>query len=809
MWLLPVLLTVTQAPTLVSGTEITRSRTISRGDYSIPSGGEKAALVIRGNNITVDCNQAIFRGTSATTEPDQRTGVGIEVVGNNVTLKNAIVRGYKVGIIARNAPGLRLINCDVSYNWKPRLLSTPEKEDESDWMSYHQNEKDEWLRYGAGIYLRGVAGFEVKGCRANGGGCGLMLTRCEKGLVWNNDFSYLSAIGVGMYRSSDNRIMHNRIDYCLRGFSYGVYNRGQDSAGILIYEQSNRNTFAYNSVTHGGDGFFLWAGQSTMDSGKGGCNDNLVYANDFSHAPTNGIEATFSRNRFINNLVLECWHGVWGGYSYDTKIIGNVFGYNTEGIAIEHGQKNEIAGNIFYRDDTAIHLWANAGAPDPNWGYPKTRDTKSHGYQIADNQFFGSATVALNITRTADVWLDTNRFDGANRVLKLGDDVTGITGIMNSVAFVGSPDDIRDGRAASKAGLSSDEMATLSASLNPVENLVPHASISALSSPKTSTDDAEYFGRFKQRAVAWNPWETPAILRKKGTESDLRQASLIQLDDKDWVAPLKGGMNPFLPTSAKRGWRTMFVDEWGPVGTQSPKIVRLQDVTRSGLDSMDGVQYQRFTVQGPTGKFRIVSTTGLRIVDLPAGQSGSVPGQFTAVGSRNQAGRVEVQLEFTGTRTTDYRGITAPAGKPVAFGWSEFRSPITWDVSFYKWDETLNASDPQRHPTDPFRDAPVKRMEVAALDFASSGAFFDGGPTNHFATLAEGSVTLPDGKFELNITSDDGIRFYVDGLKVLDEWHYQGPTSYKIPIGPGTHKLRVEHFEIDGYAALKVSVKQK
>jgi len=29
-------------------------------------------------------------------------------------------------------------------------------------MSYHQNEKDEWLRYGAGAYFKNVDGFEVK-----------------------------------------------------------------------------------------------------------------------------------------------------------------------------------------------------------------------------------------------------------------------------------------------------------------------------------------------------------------------------------------------------------------------------------------------------------------------------------------------------------------------------------------------------------------------------------------------------------------------------------------------------------------------
>ena len=31
--------------------------------------------------------------------------------------------------------------------------------------------------------------------------------------------------------------------------------------------------------------FFLWAGQTTMDTGEGGCNDNtLIDGNDFSYA---------------------------------------------------------------------------------------------------------------------------------------------------------------------------------------------------------------------------------------------------------------------------------------------------------------------------------------------------------------------------------------------------------------------------------------------------------------------------------------------------------------------------------------------
>ena len=157
-----------------------------------------------------------------------------------------------------------------------------------------------------------------------------------------------------------------------------------------MYEQSCRNVVAYNSMTHGGDGLFLWAGQSTMDTGEGGANDNLFYGNDFSFAPTNGMEATFSRNTFIANRVEGSDHGLWGGYSFDSKVIGNDFRRNRIGIAIEHGQNNEICDNRFAGDSTAISLWANPIEPS-DWGYPKHRDTRSRDYTITSNLFVGRA----------------------------------------------------------------------------------------------------------------------------------------------------------------------------------------------------------------------------------------------------------------------------------------------------------------------------------------------------------------------------------------------------------------------------------
>jgi parallel beta-helix repeat protein len=412
----------TQAVALTQGMVIDRSITVRPGVYRLAAATDLAtpAIAIRGENITVDFNGAELVGSPDTADPDSFAGVGVLVDGGSrITITNATIRGYRVGILARRSPDLHLTRNDLSYNWKQRLHSGIERESLLDWMSYHHNEKDEWLRYGAAIYLSECDRAEIDHNTAVQGQNGLMVTRSSALKIWNNTFQFLSSVGIGLYRVSASTVMHNKIDWCVRGYSHGFYNRGQDSAGLLMYEQSSNNVVAYNSVTHGGDGLFLWAGQTTMDTGHGGSNDNLFYKNDFSHAPTNGIEATFSRNNFLSNRVDECWHGVWGGYSYDSWWAGNTFSRNTEGIAIEHGQQNRITENTFSDDEIAIRLWSNA-TQDPNWGYPKNRDTESRDISIYQNTFKGSKT-AIMVDRTRRVQVRANTFERVGVEIAAGD----------------------------------------------------------------------------------------------------------------------------------------------------------------------------------------------------------------------------------------------------------------------------------------------------------------------------------------------------------------------------------------------------
>ena len=380
-----------EEPTVVlrRGLVITRSVRIAPRTYrlSAPASLDSAVITIRGDDVTVDFAGARMEGLGPESDPDLAQGVAVRVEGGrNVRILHATIHGYRVGILARGTRGLELLDDDVSHTWKPRLFSLVEHESLVDWQSYHHNEHDEWLRWGAAIYLADVTGGAVRGSRAVQGANGLMLVRTDSLDIADNDFSFNSGTGIALYRSSWNRIVHNRVDYDMRGYSGRFYRRGQDSAGLLMYEQSSHNVVAWNSITHGGDGVFLWAGQSTMDSGAGGANDNLFFGNDFSWAAANGIEATFARNDFIANRSNGSEYGVWGGYSHDTRIVGNDLVGNRIGVAIEHGQDDTIAWNRIGDGTTGVSLWADP-VTDTSWGYPRHRDVRSRDWQISNNLF--------------------------------------------------------------------------------------------------------------------------------------------------------------------------------------------------------------------------------------------------------------------------------------------------------------------------------------------------------------------------------------------------------------------------------------
>lgn len=374
-------------------TRITQSCTIVLPPGTVIADTDGNGVIqIDADGITVDfAYGSTLVGAGVGVAWDQMKGTGIRLQGHkNVTIRNARVSGYKVGLHAEACEGLHIAGAEFDGNFRQRLRSTTEAEDGADWLFPHHDDEREWItQWGGAMYVRDASNVRIHDVKVRRGQNGILLHGVNDSKIYDNDCSFLSGWGLGMFRSSRNTVSRNAFDFCVRGHSEGVYNRGQDSAGILAFEQCSANTFAENSVTHGGDGFFGFAGLEALngqgappgyDHTRKGCNDNLFIDNDFSYAPAHGLELTFSfgnkvlRNRFEGNAIC----GIWGGYSQDFLIAGNRFdanggmGYGLErgGVNIEHGAGNVIVGNEFTNNRTGVHLWwkPHADFEAKTWG---------------------------------------------------------------------------------------------------------------------------------------------------------------------------------------------------------------------------------------------------------------------------------------------------------------------------------------------------------------------------------------------------------------------------------------------------------
>ena len=715
---------------LEPGMVITESVTITPGHYRIPA-DSTGAIIILGDDIEVDFNGAILDGATPDQTPDTFAGTGIRVKeGQGIVIRNATVKGYKLGLWATDTPGIRITESDFSYNWRQRLKSIIEREHLDDWMSYHQNERDEWMRYGAAIYLRRSDGAQVDHVRVTGGQNGILMTEVNDGLFYNNEITFNSSLGIGMYRSSRNHVMHNRLDFNVRGYSHGVYNRGQDSAAILLYEQSSENVFAYNSATHSGDGLFLWAGQTTMDTGEGGCNDNLIYANDFSYAPTNGIEVTFSRNHIEKNVMRGCWHGIWGGYSYDTAILDNVFEDNDEHIAIEHGQDIAIEGNQFSGGELGIYLWERADQP-ADWGYSENRDVRSQDYTIRGNRF-SRITKPLQIRATDSISVRENTFWTFDEI------------------------ELVDGQA-------------IDVGSNAYPRILDAADLPVGGSLGAWEDG--YFDAVLERSISVSPAIPPM--------------------------PIENAQPVRMPEDAPQTREYILVDEWGPVDFRSPVLW-----PRSPRKQVT----QEFEIVGPPGTWRVLGTEG---VDRMSAESGTVPGRVTIHRSETDVVDMNIVLEYVGEEVTDRFGQVTPAGDAFEFGYEYFFVPIEWVVSMYNYtDET----DPREH-YDAFRElisGEADHVETTTdLGYQWYGEPASGLGRDHFATVSVGSIDVPEGRYRLDLTSDDGVRVWLDGKVIHDDWTYHPPRLEQIELDlGGRHDLRIEHFEINGFATIAATLER-
>jgi hypothetical protein len=242
-----------------------------------------------------------------------------------------------------------------------------------------------------------------------------------------------------------------------------------------------------------------------------------------------------------------------------------------------------------------------------------------------------------------------------------------------------------------------------------------------------------------------------------------------------------GSLHAFLPKGTRRGREYILIDEWGPYDFKEPKVWPARiSAGREG----------QFFLFGPEGDFKVKRVPVGVIVEPTEGE---VPGKFTVRAATPGLHTFEIGVEAGGEELTARATLLN----------------VAWTVNFFHWDPKEDPREDQKAWDRLLKTEPVDVIETDTLNFQWGG----GGPSekvnaDHFGTLATTTIGVPAGTYEIRTVSDDGIRLWVDGKLVIENWTWHGPTEDKgtIELESGEHEVRIEHFEIDGWTVLSFSL---
>jgi len=81
-------------------------------------------------------------------------------------------------------------------------------------------------------------------------------------------------------------------------------------------------------------------------------------------------------------------------------------------------------------------------------------------------------------------------------------------------------------------------------------------------------------------------------------------------------------------------------------------------------------------------------------------------------------------------------------------------------------------------------------------------------PDDHFSARWLRRSWLADGVYRISVNVDDGIRLWVDGVQLLDEWHPSEAGRYqvKVALEEGMHDFQVDYYEDAGVARITLAL---
>jgi hypothetical protein len=148
-----------------------------------------------------------------------------------------------------------------------------------------------------------------------------------------------------------------------------------------------------------------------------------------------------------------------------------------------------------------------------------------------------------------------------------------------------------------------------------------------------------------------------------------------------------------------------------------------------------------------------------------------------------QAGEHEVQVEY-------FEGIDQAL---VRVWWDHRGRFPDWKGEYYDNPDLVG-------------EPALVRNEVDVNFDWGAGAVEHGLPADNFSARWTQTLMLEAGAYRFNARVDDGLRMWVDGVMIIDEWHEGGHDVYSghILLDNGPHDVRIEYLERAGDAFVRV-----
>ena len=300
-------------------------------------------------------------------------------------------------------------------------------------------------------------------------------------------------------------------------------------------------------------------------------------------------------------------------------------------------------------------------------------------------------------------------------------------------------------------------------------------------------------------------WINALLVNTQGSTESLSTARLATATPRP--APPTATPVPATPTAVApptNVWRASYFANrnlsGAPVATSSPSLLSFnwgQGAPAENLPA-DGfsARFERaFDLDSNYYQISVRADDGVRVYlddQLVIDRWSSGTGQPTSV-SRRLTGRHTLRVEY----------YEASGMASLRFNLTPLEQAPVWQATYYSGTNLSGA--PLLSRREP--------RGVNPLDYDwGSGSPLDGTvartqPVDNFSARWRGQFRFAAGDYRFRAVADGGVRVYLDGLLVIDEWSDGATSASNVfrNVGAGEHTVTVEYYERSGEAAVRVS----